>query len=383
MSEIKARPRGRPLAVLCAVLAVWIGARMMLWETPFAASMEQAGLTAQPMSSEQGQAVTGAPPADAGRASGDDRSVQPGLLPEMRDRPVPWLRPATTQGAGDTGSTSSGADATAGDAGFAARSRAAGAHQMMFLAAMAHLPVPRSLEDRLVRAGEVDQVPLSRTAKQDRWSVDAWALWREGSGATAISQGRVPTYGASQAGAVLRYRLAPQDSRDPRAYVRAYRALVNKGESELAPGLSVRPLANLPLRAHAELRVTDRASGTDLRPAAMVTTELAPRQLPAGLRAEMYVQGGYVASKYATAFADGQLHVLRDVENFDLGRLSMGAGLWAGAQKGAARTDLGPAMRLDLDIGQVPARVAVDYRARVAGDAEPASGAAVTLSTRF
>lgn len=208
-------------------------------------------------------------------------------------------------------------------------------------------------------------------------------MWREGSGATAISQGRVPSYGASQAGAVLRYRLATRSGNEPHAYVRAYRALISRGESELAPGLSVRPLAGLPLRAHAELRVTDRSSGTDLRPAVLVTTELPPRALPAGMRAEMYVQGGYVGGSYATAFADGQLHVLRDVEQFDLGRLSLGAGLWAGAQKGASRTDLGPTMRLDLNIGQVPARLAVYYRARVAGDAEPGSGAAVTLSTRF
>lgn len=37
----------------------------------------------------------------------------------------------------------------------AARTRAAGAHQMMFLAAMAHLPVPQDLEHGLVRAGEI------------------------------------------------------------------------------------------------------------------------------------------------------------------------------------------------------------------------------------
>jgi len=380
MSEVKARPRGRPLIVFAVVLSLWVVGRAMLWESPFAATLAQPNLVLQ---AAPGASGASDPVQIVDRANGTDHSVQPGLLPELQDRPTPWLRPVDGQLSGDmVPMVKNGARADAAG-GLSTRSHAAGAHQMMYLAAMAHLPVPQDVENRMIHAAEIGQLPPRQGAKPDRWSVDGWALWRQGSGATAISQGRVPTYGASQAGAVLRYRLASRDGRDPRAYVRAYRALVSRGESELAPGLSARPLVNLPLRAHAELRITDRASGTDLRPAAMVTTELPPRKLPAGMRAEMYVQGGYVGGKFATGFADGQLHVLRDVERFDLARLSMGAGLWAGAQKGAARTDIGPTMRLDLDIGQVPARLSVDYRARVAGDAEPAPGAAVTLSTRF
>lgn len=381
----RSRPRGRPLVVLLAILGLWTGARAMLWESPFDVALPQMAVDmpiapskAAPRHANGADAQQPAPGAvDTGRA------VQPGLLPELQDRPAPWLQSSAVQPLDGAGQGTVGAGTNAQDAAFAARSHAAGGHQLLYLAAMAHLPVLQSVEDRLVHAGEIGQLPQTNAPRQDRWSVDGWALWREGSGATAISQGRVPTYGASQAGAVLRYRLAPQDARDLRAYVRAYRALVNRGESELAPGLSARPLGNVPLRAHAELRVTDRANGTDLRPAAMVTTELPPRDLPAGMRAEIYVQGGYVAGKFATPFADGQLHVLRDVKDFDLGRVSLGAGLWAGAQKGASRTDVGPSMRLDVDIGEVPARLSVDYRARVAGDADPASGAAVTLSTRF
>jgi hypothetical protein len=40
-------------------------------------------------------------------------------------------------------------------------------------------------------------------------------------------------------------------------------------------------------------------------------------------------------------------------------------------------------MRLDWSLGDVPARVSVDYRQQVAGDAEPGSGVAATVSTRF
>ncbi len=64
-------------------------------------------------------------------------------------------------------------------------------------------------------------------------------------------------------------------------------------------------------------------------------------------------------------------------------RLSLGAGAWGGAQDGAHRVDVGPTMRLDVTLGAVPARVLLDWRERVEGDAGPGSGAAVTLSTRF
>jgi hypothetical protein len=139
----------------------------------------------------------------------------------------------------------------------------------------------------------------------------------------------------------------------------------------------------LPLRAHAEIRVTDRVSDTDIRPAAFVTSEFAAIALPAKLRAETYVQAGFVGGKGSTAFADGQVHILRDIEEFDLGRVSVGGAAWGGAQKGANRLDLGPSPRVDFELDQTLARLSLDYRERVAGNAEPLSGATLTISTRF
>jgi hypothetical protein len=63
--------------------------------------------------------------------------------------------------------------------------------------------------------------------------------------------------------------------------------------------------------------------------------------------------------------------------------LSLGAAAWGGAQEGAARLDLGPTLRLDLTVGQVPARVSLDWRQRVASDASPGSGVAATVSAGF
>lgn len=257
------------------------------------------------------------------------------------------------------------------------------------MAAMSRLPVPKFYGGGLVTPAGPDtpQPPLIARGgvgeRVDRWSLDAWVFWRDGSGTGLTNAGRAPTYGASQTAGVLRYRFSPDSKHDPRGYFRAYRALIDGGEGELALGLSARPIGAIPVRAHAEMRATRFDRDWDARPAVFATTELAPLQLPGKLRAEAYAQGGYVGGNGSTAFADGQLHVMRDLAEFEMGKLSFGAAAWGGAQEGAERLDVGPSIRLDLKIGEAPARLSLDWRERVGGDAAPGSGVALTLSTRF
>ena len=103
---------------------------------------------------------------------------------------------------------------------------------------------------------------------------------------------------------------------------------------------------------------------------------------------EAYGGAGFVGGRDATLFADGQAIVAREVVGFDgpansRTRISLGAGAWGGAQKDAQRVDVGPTIWLDTTIGNVPARLSIDWRERVGGDAAPDSGIAATLSTRF
>ena len=221
-----------------------------------------------------------------------------------------------------------------------------------------------------------------------RWSLDAWAFWRQGSNAAPVSQGRMPIYGASQVGGVLRYALSPSSNTRPELYARAYRAMVTQGESELAIGASARPIAALPLRVAAEMRVTDSPYRTEVRPAAMVVTEIAPQRLPAQFRLEAYGGAGYVGGANATAFADGQVAVTRELlrvgdDREGAPKVSLGVAAWGGAQRDASRIDVGPTARIDFEIAKVPARVSIDWRERVGGDAAPASGIAASLSARF
>jgi hypothetical protein len=238
-------------------------------------------------------------------------------------------------------------------------------------------------------------LPTTRPAA-DRWSLDVFGFYRQGSSALAISQARSPIYGASQLGANLQWRAAPSSSHDPRLYARAYHALVSGGESELAAGVSALPVGWVPVRVYGELRLTrnppDSAAGlsarTDWRPAAYAATEIPPQKLPLGLSLETYAAGGYVGGDADTYFLDGQSAVTGQLAIFrnpgsSAATLSLGGGVWGGAQRDASRVDVGPTLRLDMNLGEVPARISVDYREQVAGDAEPDSGVAATVSTRF
>ncbi|QYU70637.1 hypothetical protein J4558_11180 [Leptolyngbya sp. 15MV] len=216
-----------------------------------------------------------------------------------------------------------------------------------------------------------------------RWTADAWLLLRQG-GDTATRSGAVPpTYGASQAGAVLRYRLKSPAPAAPTLYLRATTALDDRAAREAAAGIAARPLRRIPLVAMAEVRLHAFGGETELRPAVMLVSEFPPLDLGRAVRAESYLQAGYVDGRFATGFADGQVRLTREVRRFERGGVSAGAGAWGGVQRDAGRIDVGPTATVDLRLGPAAARLAFDYRFRAAGDAAPDSGPAVTLSTGF
>lgn len=394
---------GGPLAILSLLLVAWVAGRVALWESPLPGSgfmAEATQLLAQDnLRSQrelQGQLLNDDPSAgeelwpslstpllgELGAANGRPRSMgDAALAPLFGDRgPSPSLSADTV--------------------------RLARAHLRLWRAAVVPDVLGASWSARHAQAARAGarqaDIPVfpgtppftarpasvAERKQTNRWTLDAWAFLREGSGAAPIAQGRVPVYGASQAGAILQHRLAPQSRRDPRLYLRGYRALLDEPESEVAAGVSARPLPALPVRLAAEARFTSNEFREELRPAVYAITEILPMQLPLGLTGEVYAGAGYVGGAADTAFVDGQASVVRRVASFDLAReddvrLSFGAGAWGGAQRDAHRVDVGPTVRVDMSLGAVPARVSIDYRERVGGDAAPVSGIAATLSTQF
>ena len=351
------RRPGQPLAALAMVLAVWVAMRALAWiPDPTPADNPEAR---RPVSIQAGGAragsnlaanpVASAPGAPHGRLHPLRASFAP---PAVSERSPEW-RPGAT------------AESVAG-LPIARPVSAPGVHA---LAAFDALPSPARLPPFAAPAGS-------------RWSGDGWLLYRRGSRAPAAAAGLFSSYGASQAGGVIRYHLAPRSPRAPQAYLRASRAL-DIAQSEAALGLSLRPFPGLPLRLLGETRVQRDAGRTRIRPAAAAISELPPIELPFDAQAEIYAQAGYVGGKGGTGFFDAQAAIDRRAARFGPLEARLGAGAWAGGQEGAARLDVGPRASVRLSRGGVSSRLALDWRFRVAGEARPGSGPAVTFSAGF
>jgi len=227
-----------------------------------------------------------------------------------------------------------------------------------------------------------------QSAPFGRWSVDGWIVLRGGAGTAALAGGK-PTYGASQAGLVLRYRLSADSPARPAAYLRATTSPGVLHQRDLALGLALRPDRKLPLAIMAEARLLLGRRRSAARVGVMAVSEIAPFDLPLGFEGEAYGQAGLVGGAAAGSFAEGQLrleHCFSCRQGGAAGRadFSAGLGLWGGVQSDVARLDGGPGLSLRLPVGPAAAlRFDADWRFRLAGNAAPGSGPVATLSASF
>ena len=402
--------RGQPLMALVLVLGGWVSARAMMWDAGAGPRMTLVRpLAAQPPAKTAPiPALARARPeihADAGpapvAASAPEIAAQP-LFDRTFDRRfdrtrAPLDEPVTLAGAAVYPASQSAPApprprlvplpraslAPFAPAPGATPVQLAGGHRLMWMAALANLPVAAGLIAPPVNSVPFPVAPDQRNGER-RWSADGWVLWRRASQQGLAAGGLAPSYGASQAGAVLRYRLAPGSAHRPAAFFRASAALNGSNEREAALGLQARPFGGVPVVLAGEARFTSTAGRGMIRPAIFAFTELPPFDLPLGLRGEAYAQGGYVGGKFATAFADGQLRANRTLLRLGRAEMRLGGGVWGGAQKGASRLDAGPSLIVGTPLGgPASLRLGADWRFRVAGKALPKSGPAVTLSAGF
>jgi len=212
------------------------------------------------------------------------------------------------------------------------------------------------------------------------WALASWLYWREGSGNASETIGAASQLGGSQAGLRLAYGFG--DAGRARAYGRATFAVERLQQREVAFGLAFAPLAHVPVDVAIEQRI---AAGREGRTAlaVMASGGVSEVTLPSGFRLEAYAQAGVVGSRRRDGFADGAIVVDHRLGPDDMSPLRLGA-LAAGAvQPGAARVDVGPRLTLSLpEVGE-GSRIALDWRQRVAGDARPESGLALTLASDF
>ncbi|GAA4709308.1 hypothetical protein H9L13_01030 [Sphingomonas lutea] len=208
----------------------------------------------------------------------------------------------------------------------------------------------------------------------DRLQLTAWALMRgqqgQPLGPSSLANGG--QLGGGQAGA----RLSIHATRQIAGVLRTSTDVGRRG-GEVAAGLRVQPVSGLPVWITAERRQRIGRAGTGRNAFALFAEAgLYQSPLPWGFALDAYLQGGVVGVRSRDAFADGALAISRPV----FGRFSAGAGAWGGVQPGLYRLDAGPRVSMKV---RDNVRIHLDWRQRVAGNAAPGSGPAVTLAGNF
>lgn len=219
------------------------------------------------------------------------------------------------------------------------------------------------------------QSPPPPPPKLDRLQLTSWALLRNGLGNSSLAQGG--TLGASQVGARLTYKFTPAIA----ASLRYSSSAGGVRGAEAAAGVRWQPLRTLPVALNLERRQRLGRFGGRSDFAAFAEGGLYQQPVALGFGLDAYAQAGMVGVKSQDWFADGALTLTRPVWR----NLSGGLGLWAGGQSNEPqgsiyRVDGGP--RLSYAVRR-NVRLHLDYRQRIAGDALPRSGPALTIAGDF
>jgi hypothetical protein len=216
--------------------------------------------------------------------------------------------------------------------------------------------------------------PAAAAKRRDRIELSTWALLRNRQGIVSgpSSLSTVGTLGGSQAGARLSYNFSPQLA----ASLRTSSTVGARG-GEVAAGVRYRPLRSIPVALTLERRqALGRYGGGRSAFALFAEGGLYQRPVGWGLNLDAYAQGGVVGAGSRDLFFDGGATLTRPV----YGRYSAGFGVWGGVQPGLYRVDAGPRVTVQL---RPNIRAHVDWRQRLAGNAEPGSGPALTLAADF
>ena len=206
-------------------------------------------------------------------------------------------------------------------------------------------------------------------ARFDRLSLSSWALMRGKPGPDSLANSGM--LGGSEAGARLLWRLDPRLA----ATLRTSAPISSQRGMEAALGIRYQPFTAWPVAVTLERRHGFKDYGRNAF-ALFAEGGVYGRPVPLQSRLDGYFQAGVVDFNNPDWFVDGQVAISRHIWR----NLSAGFGAWGGAQPGLSRLDVGP--RLSINFGR-GARAHADYRLNVAGNAQPGSGATVTLAGDF
>lgn len=229
---------------------------------------------------------------------------------------------------------------------------------------------PFVLHEASIRAGW----PGAAAKMKRRLMTGVWMLWRPDSDGVAL--GAAGQLGGSQAG--VRTVIPIQPDSALRLSLRLSTSFGTTRVRELAPGLSVKPLAEVPVEFILERRLRAGATPRDTT-ALFAAGGVSAKPLTGTWTMDAYGQAGVVGTKERLWFADASAAFRRPIAD----NVSLGAGLWGGIQPGLKRVDIGPSVSARLAPDDMALRLDIDWRVRIAGSARPGSGVAVTLAKDF
>lgn len=209
-----------------------------------------------------------------------------------------------------------------------------------------------------------------------RWSGSGWAFVRGGGHTTPLSP--VGEIGSGQSGVRVLYRVTAGLS----LAGRVSRTIGGPDQTEAAAGIDWQPIASVPVHLTAERRIAIDHGGRNAvalgAAGGVYAVPLAP-----GWRLDGYGEAGIVGARRRDLYADGAVRAGRALDLGGGRSLTLGVGAWGAAQPHAARLDAGPTAVLRLPVERRTIALALDYRARVVGDARPHSGVALTAGVDF
>lgn len=208
-----------------------------------------------------------------------------------------------------------------------------------------------------------------------RLSLSAWTIIRPATSVGGLAA--AGQLGGSQAGARLRFG---NDRVGIAARLSA--PLQNPAGQEAALGVDWRPLRAVPVAFTVERRFALDRGGRNAF-AAGAFGGFGGKRIGGGFVADGYAQAGLVGFRRHDAYIDGALRLEHPLARSGRFSLAAGAGLWGSAQPGASRLDIGPQLIARVPLGGAAVRIGAEWRERIAGNARPGSGPALSLGADF
>lgn len=211
-----------------------------------------------------------------------------------------------------------------------------------------------------------------------RWSGDAYTFLRDSGLAGPAAS---PVLGGGQSGASLAYSLDPLARRPLAVFGRLYAAhdaaaSIDPASAQAAVGLRWQLRPGVSIAAERLIAIGAATSGDwNLRLAAGGARRVGP------LAIDGYGEAGVRGN--GDVYAGGEAHARAPIGTIGVVQLAAGPGLWGSVQSAGttvARLDLGAGITAQLPAGVV---ISGDWRWRVAGNAAPGSGPAVTVGMAF